>query len=421
MARPIRLALAFALLVAAAWLVVVLLPDRSQRQAPPQTPPQFQRGINGGLWLNWGSIAELMADPEALAVFPDWRRTVTPAMFNALAEEGFDFIRLPIDPGPALAYGPGPDQDRLIDGMHILSETALDAGLKIIVDLHPLPRGEEVGGMDSILGSHWPEYVALVQRIAERLDGLPADRTAFELLNEPSFDCEGVYAGAPPKWPAMQAELHAAARKGAPEIAIILTGACWGQANALASLDPALIPDDNVIWTFHSYAPFAYTHQGAVWTEAPVRYLLDLPFPPSLMTPEIAARVAAESEARWTAAEGQADAGAIAQAIQDYVDTPEGAITEEIAIAARWADSHGIPRDRVLLGEFGALHTVDGVAQPMEWYHAFLAAKRHAAEEAGFGWAVLSWTGGMGVAMPDDPDRRLSPETCRALGLPCGS
>lgn len=382
-------------------------------------PLSLKRGVNGDLWNNWGTIAELRADPEALAVFPDWRRNVTPAMFQALADEGFDFIRLPIDPGPALAYGPGPDQDRLIDGMHAAALMGLDAGLSVIVDLHPLPRGDEVGGAESIVGDHFPDYVALVGRIASRLADLPADRTAFELLNEPTFDCEGVYAGEPPKWPAMQAELHAAARTAAPELTIILTGACWSQANALASLDPGLIDDANVLWTFHSYEPFAYTHQGASWIGAPIKYLLDLPYPPSLMTSQIATQVIAAAEARMVAAEGSADTKAIAQAVHDYQNTPDTAVTEEIAVAARWADTHGIPRNRILLGEFGALHTVDGVTQPPEWYYGFLSAKRKAAEDAGMGWAVLSWSGDMGVAAADNPDRRLSPETCAALGLPC--
>jgi endoglucanase len=387
----------------------------------PGDPNGFTRGVNGDLWNNWASIAELQADPEALAVFPDWRRNVTPAMFDALAEQGFDFIRLPTDPGPALAYGPGAEQDRLIDGMLAAAQMGLDAGLKVIVDLHPLPRGDEVGGMESILGSHFPDYVALVGRIAARLSDLPADRTALELLNEPSFDCEGVYAGAPPKWPAMQAQLHAAARAAAPDLTIILTGACWSQAKALASLDPTLIPDDNVLWTFHSYAPFSYTHQGAVWTDAPVKHLRDLPYPPSLMTPEIATRVTEEAEARMAAVEGSADTEAITKAVQDYATTPDAEVIYEISVAADWADDHQIPRNRILMGEFGALHTVDGNAQPREWYHAFLADKRQAAEAAGMGWAVLSWSGGMGVGELNDPDRRLSAETCHALGLPCGN
>lgn len=384
-------------------------------------PIRLQRGVNAEQWNNWASIADLKADPEALAVFPDWRRNVTPAMFDALADEGFDFVRMPIDPGPALSYGPGPDQDRLIDGMRAAADMGLAAGLKVIVDLHPVPRGDEIGGAESIVGDHFPDYVTLVGHIAAQLADLPADRVALELLNEPIFDCEGVYAGAPPQWPDMQARLHAAARKGAPDLTLILTGACWSQAAALASLDPALIPDENVLWTFHSYAPFGYTHQGAVWIDPPVKYLGDMPYPPSLMTPEIIAKVTADSIARMAAAEGTADADLIAQSVQGYADTPDSAATEDITAAVAWADTHGIPRSHLLLGEFGALHTNDGVTQPMEWYHAFLSDKRKAAEAAGFGWAVLSWAGDLGVADPASPDRRLTPDTCRALGLPCGN
>ncbi|RYI16441.1 MAG: hypothetical protein EON48_10730, partial [Acetobacteraceae bacterium] len=291
----------------------------------------------------------------------------------------------------------------------------------VIIDLHPLSRGDEVGGMDSILGDRWPDYVALVQRIGAKLDGLPPDRTVFELLNEPAFDCEGVYGGEPPKWPAMQVQLHAAARAGAPDLPIMLTGACWGQANALASLDPTLIPDDNVIWTFHSYSPYYYTHQAATWAGSPEKYLRDIPYPPSLLTRAEADRIIAASIARMTAAEGTADTDALTKAVQDYLDTPDSAVGDDIARAAEWADDNSIPRERLLLGEFGALHTPDEVTQPMEWYHAFLSAKRQASEDAGIGWSVLSWAGGMGVAIPDDPDRRLAPDTCRALGLSCGN
>jgi endoglucanase len=384
-------------------------------------PLTLQRGLNVDLWLEWRSIDEMLADPVFLETYPDWRRVITRDMFAILADAGFDFVRLPMDPGPLLAYGPGPAQDALIADMRDGAETALAAGLKVIVDMHPIPRGEDIGGMESIMGQHWPDYVALVGRVAEALDGLAPDRVAFEPLNEPTNDCEAVFSGTPAAWPGMLAELHAAARDGAPELAVVLTGACWSQAAALAALDPALIADENVIWTFHSYSPFAYTHQGAEWTVHPMKYLWDLPYPPSLMTAEIAADVTAEATRRMTEAEGAtADTSAIADRIGEYMDTPDSAVADDIAAAADWADTHGIPRGRILLGEFGALHTVNGLSQPREWYHAFLSDKRRAAEDAGMGWAVLGYAGGMGVAIDGDPDRRLSPGTCQALGLdPC--
>lgn len=384
-------------------------------------PISLKRGVNFGLWDEWPSIGEMLADPAKLDPFPDWQRHTTPAMLAALTEQGFDFIRMPTDPGPLLAYGPGVNQDRLIAGIRSATESAMAAGLKVVVDLHPLPRGDEVGGMEDILEAQWPDYVALVGHLAAEMSTLPADKVALELLNEPTFDCEAVYAGAEPRWPAMQAELLAAVRANAPDLTVVLTGACWGQANALATLDPALYADDNVLWTFHSYEPFLFSHQGASWSGAPEKYIWNLPYPPSSVTDDQAADIAAAAKEAMAAEEGTADAALIDQALADYRAYPDSIVTTEIDRAAAWADDHGIPRDRLFLGEFGALHT-DGYGDtyPREWYLAFLNDKRAAAEAAGMSWAVLGYIGGMGIARDDAPDRRLDPDTCRALGLPCG-
>jgi endoglucanase len=382
-------------------------------------PVRLKRGVNLGLWIDWLTIGEMLADPTTLDPFPDWQREVTPRMLEVLAEQGFDFVRMPTDPGPLLAYGPGADQDRLIAGIHTATQTALDAGLKVVVDLHPLPRGDEVGGMEDILGDLWPDYVALVGHLAADLATLPQDRVALEFLNEPTFDCEAVYAGAPPRWPAMQAELVATVRAIAPDLTLVLTGACWGQANALASLDPAMFGDDNVLWTFHSYEPFLFSHQGASWSGAPEKYVWNLPYPPSSVTDDIAAEVAATAKDTMAAAEGRADEDLLDTAIADYRAYPDSIVTAEIDRAAAWADEHGIPRDRLFLGEFGALHSIDSRSMPRDWYLAYIADKRAAAEAAGMSWAVLSYTGGMGIADDTVPDRRLDPNTCSALGLPC--
>jgi endoglucanase len=384
-------------------------------------PISLKRGVNLGLWNDWPSIGEMMADPSKLDPFPDWQRDVTPAMLAALTEQGFDHVRMPTDPGPLLAYGPGADQDKLIAGIRTATEMSIAAGLKVVVDLHPLPRGDETGGMEDILDTLWPDYVALVGHLAADMSTLPADKVALELLNEPTFDCEAVYAGAPPRWPAMQAELLAAVRARAPELTVVLTGACWGQANALASLNPADFADDNVLWTFHSYEPFLFSHQGATWTSAPEKYVWNLPYPPSAVTDDQAAEIAAAAKDAMAAAEGTADEASIDQAIADYRAYPDSIVTAEIDRAAAWADEHGIPRDRLFMGEFGALHTIDDRSYPREWYLAYIADKRAAAEAAGMSWAVLGYVGGMGIADENAPDRRLDPDTCRALGLPCGN
>lgn len=397
-------------------LLLLLAASTAQAQ-----PIALKRGVNTTLWLEWRSIDDLLADPSYLDGFPDVRRDVTPAMYDSLHAQGFDFVRMPVDPGPMLAFGPGPRQDQMIDGIGIAAETALESGLKVVVDLHPIGRGADPGGIDSILGASWPDYVTLVGRIAARLDALPSDRVALELLNEPTLDCDAVYGGAPARWPTMQAQAHAAARAGAPRMTLVLTGACWAQANALATLDPTGIPDANVLWTFHSYDPFLFTHQGAGWSSGPEKFVWDLPYPPSSVTDAVAAEVTAAALQRMTAETGQADAELIGKAIAEYRALPDSIVAYDIGRAADWADQHGLPRSQLFLGEFGALHTAGDRSLPRAWFHAFLSDKRRAAEDAGIPWAVLTYVGGMGIAPEDDPARRLAPETCQALGLPCGN
>jgi hypothetical protein len=81
-------------------------------------------------------------------------------------------------------------------------QTALDAGLKVVVDLHPIGRGDDIGGVRTTLSATAGRTMSrLLAALPRRLNGLPADRVALELLNEPPFDCDAVYSGAPPAGP----------------------------------------------------------------------------------------------------------------------------------------------------------------------------------------------------------------------------
>ncbi|HLQ17697.1 MAG TPA: hypothetical protein VK146_01860, partial [Tabrizicola sp.] len=122
---------------------------------------------------------------------------------------------------------------------------------------------------------------------------------------------------------------------------------------------------------------------------------------------------------RMTRDAGQADPEPVRKAIADYRLLPDTAVSADVTRAAEWADEHNIPRSQLYLGEFGALHTTEKGSLPPEWFHAFLSDKRKAAEDAGIPWAVLTYVGDMGIASGNDPERRLAPETCAALGLPC--
>ena len=379
-----------------------------------------KRGLNFDIWNTWLSVEDMVTTPGFLDIYPDWRAIVPPKAIAGLSAMGFDFVRLPMDPAPLLRLGPGPAQDALIDQ---IAETALmvqAAGLKTIVDLHSIPRPDEAWGTDSVVGDTalFAAYIALTANVAARLNGMDPDRTALELLNEPTSDCDSVWSGGPMTWPDQLIRLHRAARKAAPDLPLVLSGACWGGVDGLKAIDPAAIADNNVLWSFHSYEPFLFTHQGASWTTGLNALFTGITYPPTTIDDATAARLLSQAEGRLgTSTNKDATPAALAQALQNYRDRPPDDVGTEIRAAAVWADQHGIPRGRLILGEFGAIRDdMTGSRLTGTGRAAFLKDKRTAAEALGIGWAVWGWTGAFGIT-DDDTTRAIAPDICVALGL----
>ena len=408
--RPARLGLACAALLALG----------GQRPVAAETP-DLARGLNLEIWVEWLSVDDMLARKGFLTPYPDWRRFVGKDDLERYRTDGFDFLRMPFDPGPMLALGPGPAQDALIADIRAAAEMGHEAGLTVIVDLHSIPRPDEVWGTDDVVGRLWPEYLPLVGRVAAALDGLPPERTLFEPLNEPTLDCDAIWndsADAPPeRWPDMLAEMHAVARAAAPDLPLVLSGACWGGIDGLERVDPGWIADENVVWSYHSYDPFPFTHQSANWTGSPLKYISRLPYPPSTLDDVTAMERAAAAALRMQAAEGAADPAAIAAEIAAYRAMPDDIGPAVSARAAAWAARHGIPVGRLILGEFGAIHTDPDGRFPGDDALRYIADQRAGAERVGIAWAVWSLTGEMAVTLPDDPARVMDPAACAALGL----
>jgi len=395
--------------------VLLATPVAAQSAADRFAP---KRGLNFEIWSQWLSADDMVTTPGFLNEYPDWRRLAAGDSIAGLAPMDFDFVRLPMDPAPLLRLGPGAAQDALI--AEIVEGAALvqGMGLKVIVDMHSIPRPDEDWGTDSIVGDPalFDAHVALVGKIAETLHGMDPDRTALEVLNEPTNDCDALYAGAGEmRWPGQLDRLYAAARAGAPDLPLVLSGACWGGVLGLQALDLTHF-GDNVLWSFHSYDPFLFTHQGAVWTDGPNAYFRGIPYPPEVIEDALAAELVAQATVR---AEGAFSAEELAEAMAEYRRAGRAVVGAELAAAADWADSHGIARGRMILGEFGAMREdMAGVRLDLAARDAFLSDKRQAAENNGIGWAVWVWTGSFGIAR-DDTLRDLSPATCAALGLSC--
>ena len=93
---------------------------------------------------------------------------------------------------------------------------------------------------------------------------------AFELLNE-------VRDVDPEKWNKLAAKAIAAIRELNRDRLIIIGPTCWNNPPALKNL--RVYDDENVIYTFHMYAPHEFTHQRGVLQAAQLYYNRDMPYP----------------------------------------------------------------------------------------------------------------------------------------------
>jgi endoglucanase len=111
-------------------------------------------------------------------------------------------------------------------------------------------------------------FVALWLEIERRFKD--SGDIAFELLNE-VLDVD------PNKWNALAKRTLDEIRMQNGTRKIIIGCTCWNSPNKLPYLK--LYDDENVIYTFHTYVPFEFTHQQGVLQAIPLYYNRKMPYP----------------------------------------------------------------------------------------------------------------------------------------------
>jgi hypothetical protein len=245
-------------------------------------------------------------------------------------------------------------------------------------------------------------YVEVVRGMARKLAAEDPEKVAFEPMNEPIVDCD---SDGTSLWPDRQRKLFAAARASATKLTLVLTGACYSAASSLEKIDPKTIPDDNVIWTFHSYDPFLLTHQGATWAGDFIPYVTGLPYPLTAVPKAqldvtldtIRARI--KAEAPWTRQNGLLAYLDEEVASMDSADKLLGLMDAPFKAVEAWAKANGIKPEDITLGEFGMIRQEYGNAyvMPAEYRAAYVRDMIARAEAHGFSWSVWSYGGAFGV------------------------
>jgi hypothetical protein len=292
-------------------------------------------------------------------------------------------------------------------------DSILGADLSVILNLHPNDATHYWNGrqmLDEGPQGSFALFTELVIDAARLLRRAPRHRVALELVNEPLLPCDSK------DWPRQQAILLGAARTAAPELTFVLTGSCGSLPEGLLAFVPPQPSDMNIFYTFHYYEPYIFSHQGAAWTTRIHRYLRNVPWPATfgnLAETEAAfrAQIATDKTLSTDIREYLLAKGRYELAAYFESNADKSLIERDFSRITEWRELHGIPADRILLGEFGATKWAGRMDRAR-----YLQDVRNAAEAQGFAWAFWNLFDSMGLTL-DDQTRVFDGAIIRALGL----
>jgi hypothetical protein len=383
-------------------------------------PLSLRRGIN--LWP-WFSLTREFPAPRTDYDWPPFqldRPVPTVRDLGQLRRTGFDFVRIPVDPGPIVAALPR-ERAILLDQVMAAVALALGQDFTVVLNLHANAATHHwtpayLFGSEAAPG--FPAYLALIAELAKRLARLGPDRVALEPVNEPFQACGAA------EWERVQTRMLGAARSAAPALTLVATGACGSMIAGLAPLKVrALAAFEPLLFTFHFYEPYLFSHQGAKWMSEPFYPALNaVPWPASrgtLETTLAAVRARLIELGQPASGRGAATYRETERVLKEYFDArPDRPFIEGYLRQVRaWAQREGIAPGRILMGEFGAVRTGAGIAASAPADRArYVRDVRVSAEAQGFPWAFWNLFDSLGLLV-DDVSRQLDPAMIQALGL----
>ncbi|MBN2765015.1 MAG: cellulase family glycosylhydrolase [Paludibacteraceae bacterium] len=350
------------------FLISLLLSFQLQAQV------SFNRGVNLTGWFQTSSAQQIQ--------FTKY----TKKDFQNIKSLGCDVIRLPIN----LFYMTNGSPDYTIDPLmyEFLDQAvnwAEELQMYLILDNHTTDDlASKNANLETVLKKVW---VQMAEHYKNR-----SNYILYEILNEPN----GTLTTA--AWGKIQQAAITAIRTVDTKHTLVVGGASFNSYTELAALP--VYADNNLIYTFHFYDPFVFTHQGASWPSPSMTSLTNVPFPYNASTmPSTPSALAGT----W-----------VASALTNYKN--EGTLAKVkslIDIAAAFKTSRNV---KVYCGEFGVYIPNSPNADRNYWYQEvrkYLEAKQ-------IPWTTWDYQGGFGLFTKGSAelfDYNLNIPLVTALGL----
>lgn len=280
---------------------------------------------------------------------------------------GIKNVRIPFVPEAiAKSYSPPILDPAKLANLRRAIEFFRREGILVQLDLHDGTRLTR--GMESSL-EPVRELKAFWRVVADELKDVDPNYLMFEILNEPQ-----VQDGA--LWWSIQKSVISEIRSVAPTHTIIVQASKWSSVDDLRARAP--YTDKNIIYAFHFYEPFIFTHQGANWTTFEQGDWRHVRYPTTTENLEsLKSQITSANKRRL---------------YDSFAAQPWNAarIRERIRLIADWAERYDA---RVTCNEFGTVRETVNSRSRFNWHKDTVRAF----EELGVGWSVYEWRGGMGM------------------------
>ncbi|HDR04300.1 MAG TPA: T9SS type A sorting domain-containing protein [Candidatus Marinimicrobia bacterium] len=311
----------------------------------------FSRGVNLTNWFQFSNAEQIPFGRYSKADFENIRSL------------GADVIRLPINLH-AMTISDAPDYQLHPVFLFFLDQAvdwAEELGLYLILDNHTFdPSVDTPTNIGLTLIPVW-------QQMAEHYKGR-SELIIYEVLNEPHGINDAI-------WNAIQQQVVTAIREIDSLHTIIIGPAGWNSYNNLAVMP--VYADSNLIYSYHFYDPFIFTHQGASWTTPSLEPLFGVPFP---YDAEAMPPVPDELAGTWVESE-----------INNYPNYGNiDWVTEKLDIAYNFSQERNVP---VFCGEWGVYIPNSDPADRVEWYWQL----RLWFEDHQIAWTSWDYHGGFGL------------------------
>jgi aryl-phospho-beta-D-glucosidase BglC (GH1 family) len=323
--------------------------------------------------------------------FTSW---ITSQDLKLVKSLGFDYVRLGVNPEPMFELNradqiPAEYLGFLASAVNLILENQL----AVIIVLQPESAFKSKLISDDNLVRQFADFW---RALARHFSSSDPNLVFFEILNEPEI--ADSY-----RWAGIQARVAAAIRKGAPLHTIIAVGGYWSSNEGLLALEP--LRDPNILYSFHFYQPYLFTHQGATWGAYSWHWTDNLRYPSD---PKQAAEAAADIP-------DPIDRLNVVRYGYESWNRPR--IDIEVAAVAEWARENQV---KVVCDEFGVYRARANAADRAAW----IRDVRSSLEEHSIGWAFWDYSGNFGLVekQPNGEVKIDNPVLC-ALGLksPCST